>query len=82
MKVQTENGSFLRDTHSKALLMKDRKQVDDYKLRSKLLKAAQSKEDEINTLKTQVADIENTLHNDVMSRLDEITNILKGIVSK
>lgn len=74
MKVPTENGSFLRDTHSKALLMKDSKQADDYKLKSRLMRAAKSRDEEINNLKMEVVDIN--------GKLEEITNLLKGLVNK
>lgn len=77
MKIQTEHQSFLRDTHSKALLMKDRKQADDYKLKSKLLKTAQSREEEINTIKSKLSEIDN-----IKADMEEIKNLLKGLVNK
>lgn len=81
MKVQTENKAFLRDTHSKALLLKDSKQADDYKLKSKLMKEAKNRTEEINTLKNDVSNLSAELDN-VNNKLDEITNLLKGIVGK
>lgn len=81
MKVQTENNSFLRDTHSKALLMKDSKQADDYKLKSKLMKAAKNRDEEINTLKDSVSQLKTEMGS-VNNKLEEITNLLKGIVGK
>lgn len=81
MKVQTENKSFLRDTHSKALLMRDTRQADEYKLKSKLIQQARSKEEEINTLKSDVTQLKHDMSN-VTNKLDEITNLLKGIVSR
>lgn len=81
MKVQTENNSFLRDTHSKALLMKDSKQADDYKLKSRLLKAAKTRDEEINTLKNDVININSELVK-VNDTMDEIKNLLKGLVNK
>lgn len=81
MKVQTENNSFLRDTHSKALLMKDSKQADDYKLKSRLLKAAKTRDEEINTLKNDVVNINSELVK-VNDTMDEIKNLLKGLVNK
>lgn len=81
MKVQTENNSFLRDTHSKALLMRDSKQADDYKLKSRLLKAAKTRDEEINTLKNDVININSELVK-VNDTMDEIKNLLKGLVNK
>lgn len=81
MKIQTEDKSFLRDMHSKALLMRDSKQADEYKLKSKLLKEAKVREEEINTLKTNVSNLNQEM-NSVNNKLDEITNLLKGIVGK
>lgn len=81
MKVQTENKAFLRDTHSKALLLKDSKQADDYKLKSKLMREAKTRTEEINTLKNDVSNL-NAEMNNVNNKLDEITNLLKGIVGK
>jgi seryl-tRNA synthetase len=81
MKIQTENKAFQRDVHSKALLLRDSKQADDYKLKSKLLRQAKSRDEEINNLKTDVSNLNNEI-NTVNSKLDEITNLLKGIVGK
>lgn len=77
MKIQTENQAFLRDTHSKALLMKDSKQADDYKLKSKLMKAAKERDQEINSIKEKLSEFD-VLRQDV----EEIKNLLKGLVNK
>lgn len=77
MKIQTENKAFLRDTHSKALLMNNRKDADDYKLKSKLMKAANTRDEEINNLKAKVAEIDT-----IRDQLNEIKNLLKELVSK
>lgn len=77
MKIQTENQAFLRDTHSKALLMKDSKQADDYKLKSKLLKAAKDRDQEINNIKSKLSEIDN-----IKADMEEIKNLLKGLVNK
>lgn len=81
MKIQTENKAFLRDTHSKALLLKDTRTADDYKLKSKLMREAKTRTEEINTLKNDVNNLTSELDN-VNHKLDEITNLLKGIVGK
>lgn len=77
MKIQTEHQAFLRDTHSKALLMKDSKQADDYKLKSKLMKAAKDRDLEINNIKSKLSEIDN-----IKADMEEIKNMLKGLVNK
>ena len=81
MKIQTENKAFVRDTHSRALLLKDTKQADDYKLKSKLLKAAAVRDEEINTLREKVAHMGDEITS-VNNKLDDITNLLKGLIGK
>jgi hypothetical protein len=61
--------------------MKDSKQADDYKLKSRLLKAAKTRDEEINTLKNDVININSELVK-VNDTMDEIKNLLKGLVNK
>lgn len=77
MKIQTEHQAFLRDTHSKALLMRDSKQADDYKLKSKLMKAAKDRDQEINNIKSKLSEIDS-----IKADMEEIKNLLKGLVNK
>ena len=77
MKIQTEHKSFLRDTHSKALLMKDVKQADDYKLKSRLIKSANDRDAEINTIKAKLSEIDS-----IKSDMEEIKNLLKGLTNR
>lgn len=77
MKVQTENKSFERDIHSKALLQSDRRALDEYKLKSKLIKSVQSRDEELNNIKQQLSELDT-----VKKDLEEIKNLLKGLVNK
>lgn len=77
VKIQTEHNSFQRDLHSKALLMKDRRQAEDYKMRSKILKAATSREEELNSIKSKLSEIDT-----IKADMEEIKNLLKGLVNK
>lgn len=76
-KVQTENKSFVRDTHSKALLQSDRRALDEYKLKSKMIKSMKTKDEELNNIKQQLTELDT-----VKKDLEEIKNLLKGLVNK
>jgi len=73
MKVQTENRTFQRDIHSKALLKSDTRELDEYKFKRRMLK----KDSEINTIKEKLKEMD-----EIKSDLNEIKNLLKGLLNK
>jgi len=66
--VSIPNTDLVRDINSKALLNKNRKSVEDYKLKRKMFTQAQNSDDRINNLEIEVRE----LHN----KLDTLINLL------
>jgi hypothetical protein len=76
-KIDTDNPFFQRDMHSKALVSNNRKELDEYRLKRKLINDMNSKNEEINTIKAKIEEID-TLKTDIQ----EIKSLLSRLVNK
>lgn len=56
MYVKVRDANFVRDTNSMALINTDRKAINDYQEKVRMAKA---QKEEINNLKTEIADVKN-----------------------
>ncbi len=59
MKVQTENISYERDTHSRALILKDKGKAEEYMVKKRMLDKNRTQEEEINNLKSELQELRN-----------------------
>ena len=62
---------------SRGLVETDRRKIDDYKLKSKMMTTAASTRDEINNIKEKLGEIDN-----LKSDMQEIKSLLKNLVNK
>jgi hypothetical protein len=69
--VTTENKAFVRDINSKALLLNDRKNADDYTSRKTMLQKQKLHEVQIDEMKEDI--------NTIKTNLEEMMKILKGL---
>lgn len=63
--------------NSRGLVETDRRKIDDYRLKSKIMTAAESTRDEINSIKEKLGEIDN-----LKSDIQEIKSLLKNLVNK
>lgn len=74
MRIQIPNSTLNRDMNSKGLIETDRTKADEYKLKSRLLNDSKCTQDEINTIKQKIGEIDS-----IKSDLNEIKELLKGL---
>lgn len=74
MKIATENPSYQRDMHSKALVQTNRKDLDEYKLKAKMLANMKEKTEEINKINSRLDELE--------VDIKDIKELLRGLVNK
>jgi len=75
MRVSIPDSTFQRDIHSRGLIETDRKKVEDYKARSKMLSGVRSSQEDINSIKDQLSEIQ-ALKNEMA----EIKELLRGLI--
>ncbi len=71
MKVTIPGTTLQRDTKSMALLQSDKRAVDDYNVKKKILQETRSNQTVINTMKEEISSLK--------SDLEEIKQLLKGL---
>jgi len=67
MKYKIEGTKYARDSNNMAVLCTDRTEVQKYNIELQKHKANQLRDAEINTLKTEISEIKNMLHQ-ILSR--------------
>lgn len=77
IKINTENPSYQRDMHSKALISNDKKELNEYMMKRKMLISMKSRDEEINTIKEKLGEIDG-----LKSDLQEIKTLLNGLVNR
>jgi hypothetical protein len=77
VKIDTENPSYQRDMHSKALISNNKKELSDYMLKRNLINNMKSKDEEINSIKEKLGEIDS-----LKTDLQEIKTLLNGLVNK
>jgi hypothetical protein len=77
MRIPIIDSSLHRDMGSRGLVETDRRKIDDYKLKSKMMTTAASTRDEINNIKEKLGEIDN-----LKSDMQEIKSLLKNLVNK
>lgn len=69
--------NLVKDSESGAILLTSKSIVDDYKARKKILNHNRNLESEINTIKSELAEL-----NKVRDSINEIKEMLKGLTNK
>jgi len=73
--IKIPDTSLSRDMRSKGLVETDKRKIDEYQLKSSMLKSAKTAQDEIRVLKEKIGEIE-FLKDDIR----EIKELLKRLV--
>lgn len=75
MRIQIPGSTLNRDMGSRGLIETDRAKADEYKMRSKIMNDSRCTQEEINTIKQKISEIDN-----IKTDLNEIKELLKGLV--
>jgi hypothetical protein len=75
MRIQIPGSTLNRDMGSRGLIETDRAKAEEYKVKAKMLNDARCTQDEINTIKQKISEIDN-----IKTDLNEIKELLKGLV--
>lgn len=71
MKVDIPGTTYQRDIDTKAILQTDRRAIDEYNVKRKLLNDRKAQEASINTMKEEIAGLK--------TDMDELKSLIKGL---